>query len=305
MKGIKLFIILGVAGLAQAATQTMWVEGVSATSGWYDANKAKARGDGDDLLCWAATATNMITWWQGRYSLPEDIPNTQEAIWSTFKDSVNADQGGDMHAAIQWWVSGVYVPLNAEERRRSLFGVNTYSTLDSFEGYYWGRYDVGLYDLDSFLEMGIRNDSMSNTSGIEEDLLDVVSRGCGVGLTVTSDVIELGHAITLWGIEYDDVTREISKLWLTDSDDEQYGLNEGGLFSVDVTTDGKKLYIQDKGLYTADREVYVNGIMAINPNKSDTWGMPFAMMAMAIPEPTTATLSLLALAGLAARRRRK
>lgn len=41
------------------------------------------------------------------------------------------------------------------------------------------------------------------------------------------------------------------------------------------------------------------------PVVSDTWKASVQLKAVAIPEPTTATLSLLALAGLAARRRRK
>ena len=30
-------------------------------TGWYDANKSW---NGDSLLCWAATCSNLITWWQ-------------------------------------------------------------------------------------------------------------------------------------------------------------------------------------------------------------------------------------------------
>ena len=50
--------------------------------------------------------------------------------------------------------------------------------------------------------------------------------------------------------------------------------------------------------YPGSQKVYIDGILAINPAVSNAWGLAL------IPEPTTATLGLLALAGLAARRRR-
>lgn len=301
MKKIILAILAG-AGFTQAATTTMWVEGVDQAGGWYDANKTSA--SGDDLLCWAATASNLITWWQDKYTLPAGIPNTVDNIWGYYKNAVNADMGGDPLAAIQWWISGVYVPLTREEYERSVYGMGTSSVLPSFDGHYFNEYGLEYYDLHNFMNMDLRMASMNDITRIEDDLLYVVGKGCGVGLTITSDVETMGHAITLWGIEYEESTKEITKFWLTDSDDAQYGYNQGGLFSVNVTKENNKLYIHDNAMYRENRKVYVDGYVAIDPNESNSWGIPFATMAMAIPEPSTATLSLLALAGLAARRRR-
>lgn len=52
--------------IAHAATAQAWAPGVSASSGWYDYNKAVIN-DGamaDTAMCWAASSSNLISWWQ-------------------------------------------------------------------------------------------------------------------------------------------------------------------------------------------------------------------------------------------------
>lgn len=62
--------------------------GVNAQSGWYDANK---RFDGvDDYLCWAAAASNVLSWWQDRnaeLAIASGAPLGNDAIWSDFVKS--------------------------------------------------------------------------------------------------------------------------------------------------------------------------------------------------------------------------
>ncbi|MDO4527735.1 MAG: PEP-CTERM sorting domain-containing protein [bacterium] len=307
-------IILGSACcVAQASTKTIWVDGVNKDGGWYDVNKENPWiQDGDNDLCWAATATNLITWWQDKYEVPEGIPNTKEEIWDTFKEKVNYDKGGDVHGAIQWWVSGVYTPLNYDESLRSIYGIGNSTILNSFDGYYHNRYQLNFYyDVWPFLEVESRppyGDTTNYLAGIGDDLLELVGKGCGVGLSIGNDAGKLAHALTLWGIEYDEISGDITKFWLTDSDDEQFNFNMDGLFTVAVTEKNGKLYINttENDWYATDNDVFVNGVFAINPDYSDTWGIPLArtLLTLSIPEPSTAALSLLALAGLAARRRR-
>ena len=118
----------------------------------------------------------------------------------------------------------------------------------------------------------------------------------------------LAHSITLWGVEYENGV--LSKLWLTDSDDytEQ-------LFSVSVTLDEKenKIYLGTLITESAEKEgetetdsyyyikeygknVFIGVVYALDTSEVANWQL--------VPEPATATLSLLALAALAARRRR-
>lgn len=311
---------------SQAAVTTLWVDGVSQSGGWHDANKANPRAeDGDNNLCYAASASNLIAWWQSKYTVPTGTPNTLDAIWARYKEGSNTDTGGDTGGAVQWWLTGVYMPTTDEEQERAIFGKSTSSTLDSFEGYYYDQCNLSqwskkqyyedangdLYavmypkEVEAFLCTSYRPRSdASYLSSIGSSMLELVGKGCGMGLSIADDAGELAHAITLWGIEYDDTTNAISKLWLTDSDDAQYSLNQDGLFAVEVKETDGKLYIStpDSNWYTKEEKVYVDGIFAIDPSVSADWGLA---PAAAVPEPATATLSLLALAALAARRRRK
>ena len=299
------------AAVNQAAGATLWVDGVNQTSGWYDANKANPHEqDGDNDLCWAASASNLVAWWQDKYQTPAGVPNDIDSIWATYKNAAEDDTGGDTHAAVQWWLTGVYVPTSDEEADRSMFAQNSISVLPAFEGYYYEEYGEEMmklrpnyelerweYPLENFLCMDYRNTFTS------DNIVSLVMQGCGVGLGLTDDAASFGHAITLWGLEYDSSTNAISRMWLTDSDDAQYNnFGQDGLFAVDVTSRDNKLYIStpDSNWYAEEENVYISNLFAINPAVSTEWGIP-----LAVPEPTSATLSLMLLAGLASRRRRK
>lgn len=308
MKLSFLVLLAFSATLSTASAAEAWVDGVSQTSGWYDANKANPYSeDGDNDLCWAASASNLIAWWQDKYRTPTEIPTDIDDIWCTFKNKVAADEGGDTHAAFQWWLTGVYVPTTDEEKLRSIFEKDTASTLPVFEGYYYSEYGDELgytYNpitkkwesaLPDFLCVDYRSSVTS------ENIISLVLQGCGMGLAITDDAASFGHAITLWGLEYDSSTNVISRMWLTDSDDGQYNFGQDGLYAVDVTTRDNKLYIDtpDSNWYPEEDNIYISHLFGINPAVSTEWGIP-----LAVPEPTTATLSLLGLLGLLARRRR-
>lgn len=310
MKLSVLILLACSVALSSASAAEAWVDGVSQTSGWYDANKANPYAeDGDNDLCWAASASNLVAWWQDKYQTPAGVPNDIDSIWATYKNAATDDTGGDTHAAVQWWLTGVYVPTSDEEADRSMFKQDSTSVLPAFEGYYyeeygekmarWPNYELERweYPLRNFLCMDYRNTFTS------DNIVSLVLQGCGVGIGLAQDNnSKFGHAITLWGLEYDSSTNAISRMWLTDSDDAQYNFNQDGLFAVDVTTRDDKLYIDTpySDWYTEDENVYISNLFAINPAVSTEWGIP-----LAVPEPGTATLSLLGLTGLLARRRRK
>lgn len=300
------------AAVNQASGATLWVDGVNQTSGWYDANKKDPYSDdGDNDLCWAASASNLVAWWQDKYETPAGVPNNIDAIWSTYKNNVAADVGGDTHAAILWWVTGVYQPTNEEERKRSIFATYDSSTLPEWDGYYFEDYgdkmlkyrdDEELKWVSPLEDFLCATDRQTVTS---DNIVSLLTQGCGLGLGLSQDGnSNFGHAITLWGIEYNSDTNDISRMWLTDSDDAQYSrYDQDGLFAVDVESRNNKLYISspENDWYREADNTYISVLFGVNPTVSTGWGMPLAV----IPEPGTATLSLLALAGLAARRRRK
>lgn len=88
MKKQCLVLALAAVGCAQAETVTQWVDGVSQTYGWTDYNKNNVE-DGDDFMCWAAAASNVINWWQNRYEVPAAAPKGED-IWTTFKNSADS-----------------------------------------------------------------------------------------------------------------------------------------------------------------------------------------------------------------------
>ena len=223
---------------------------------------------------------------------------------------------GDVAAAVQWWLTGVYVPTNDEQYQRSSYGKASTSQFDVFEGYYYDDYLFTLADAyasqysnyDVALRAGYTNEFRdfmyfrAASTNLTDNILYAIQNGMGMAVGLAADSGNLVHAVTLWGIEYTE-TDGITRLWLTDSDDAQYGYNEDdGLFSVGVTQRNGKLYFdEDDNDWYADvnaQGVYVNHLYALNPAAASDWGLP-------VPEPATATLSLMALAGLADRRRRR
>lgn len=137
-------------------TGTVWAEGVSREDGWKDVDKSL---DGvDNNMCYAASATNLITWWQDGYygsRLTSSAPRDINAIWNTYKDNnIYPASAGEPLAAINWWISGVYAPADAAEEQRSLFNpVENASliTLKPFPGFYYDEYGLNKGDLGAFL----------------------------------------------------------------------------------------------------------------------------------------------------------
>ena len=315
---------------ANAETATLWISGVSEGGGWYDVNKANPKAeDGDNNLCYAAAASNLIAWWQCRYRIEETIPNTAESIWNAYKEASKEDVGGDVGAAVQWWLSGVDSPVRKDDESRSVYSysADNKSLLNQFDGYYYDQCNLSNYnevryidsngnqqydkDVDPLRSYPVAlgdfiytlNESTGVTDGVRNlpgssDVLTLIENGYGVALSIT-DGNTLAHAITLWGVDYDVETKAITALHLTDSDDEQYGKNTDGLFRVEstISEDGRIIFSEYWGSHVGD--IYVRGLYGINPAVSDSWGL------LMVPEPATATLGLLALTGLAVRRRRR
>ena len=281
----------------------IWADGVSAAGGWKDVDKSAAD-PGDDLMCYAASAANLIAWWQERSGLVSSAPTKLEDIWGEYvSHRQNGHMGGDPVAALNWWFSGVYAPTNDAEAARSLFnkvspGADVI-TLQPFKGFYFDQYGLDKEMLSSLF---------SYSDVLENDYLgDLLSAGAGVSLLLQPEGNSMMHAITLWGAEYNEAGY-LSKLWVTDSDDadEEDAFQE--LFSIDVVRDAEsdRVYFDmsqgsEIGYYEwqklLGREIYIYGVNAIHLSATADWRL-------VIPEPGTVSLCLLACCGLAFRRRR-
>lgn len=281
----------------------IWADGVSAAGGWKDVDKSAAD-PGDDLMCYAASASNLVAWWQERSGLVSAAPTSLEDIWGVYESHrQNGHMGGDAVAALNWWLSGVYAPTNDAEAARSLFNKvspdSDIITLQPFDGFYFDQYGLDKENLMSLF---------SYSSGLENDYLgDLLSAGAGVSLLLQPVGDAMMHAITLWGAEYNEAGC-LSKLWVTDSDDAADEDVFQELFSIDVVRDEEsdRVYFDmslesEVGYYEwqklLGREIYICGVNAIHLSATADWRL-------VIPEPGTVSLGLLAFCGLALRRHR-
>ena len=95
--------------VAPVRSETLWAAGVSADSGWFDFNKTHQRGEnGDDLLCWAVVASNLVAWWQQQHpELVQQGTPVGRMVWETYQAAFE-NEGGDPDMGIHWWFSGCY-----------------------------------------------------------------------------------------------------------------------------------------------------------------------------------------------------
>ncbi|MEE1264780.1 MAG: PEP-CTERM sorting domain-containing protein [Akkermansia sp.] len=295
----------------QLMADTLWVPGVNVKSGWIDYEKNEQKGDGDDYLCWAASAANIIDYWQRQYTVPAGTP-TGAAVWDTFKAACRIDDAGFVPCAIQWWLGGDYQGITGldddDNNDRAVYAIYSdeefpqpiaiTTDIDTFGGYYWDL--ISTVNSDKLESMGnfLLYDGPELTGAFVtlEQIQAGLAAGAPLSLGIGDTNEELFHSITLWGIEYDE--KGLQSIWITDSDDYKTQLLE-----VDVMykeEDPLTLYLD---LYSDDPkygDVYIYSSSYVNVAESNTWNLT-----PVIPEPATTTLSLLALSALAARRRRK
>ena len=221
---------------------------------WADAEKSTSSSE-DDLMCWAAAASNVLEWAGWHES---GLTNTDQ-IFGYFQDHWT-DAGGRMKFGWDWWFDGTYD------------GPGTWSHPDVAGGGFYPTANFGEFFRQSW-----------NPSGSLSVIDDYLHDGYGTVLGLYGG--STGHAITVWGFEFDpDSADYYTGIYVTDSDDSEYGLapRPDLLQYYDVTFDGK-WFLQD---FYGSNSWYIGDIqgLAMNP------GIAHA------PEP--ATLFLLGMGGL-------
>lgn len=262
--GTSLFLALG-ASSASAETYELWAKGVTKERGWVDFNKDPVDSN-DNSLCWAAAASNIIHWWQRQYEIPEYVPQGDK-IWETFKTSFT-NGGSNPYLGFLWWFDGTY-----------------YSPGDDAAKLKPGAYAAYYPDEDCI------GDLMNEYDEQCAFILDSLSNGWAMTLGLS-----FGHEVTLWGIELDTSSNEITRLWVTDSDDYEHKI-----FSLEC----------DKYVYSYG-QAYL-GIRGYPGKANDHYHakmlarLETATTLQPIPEPSAVGLlaGLGALALVASRRRRK
>ncbi len=268
------------AGLSSAATaETLWVYGVNEQQGWYDADKT---GNNDSNLCWAAVSSNLINWMQDQYEMPSYpyIPQ-DENVWIRYRNAVVANVFGDSRIGMEWWLTGDGL---------GYFEENT--------GGYYSLYEEDPYTiyLDNKYVRFVEGTAEQLTLYLRDVLTaDTARQGIGINLN--------GHGITLWGVEFTDPLT-ISALWVTDSDDAIASVGDMDLFKVGVGYNNGSMYLTD--YYSSANRV--ESLTVLDAKQIDEWGLERIYVdlsaSLTVPEPATATLTLLAFAAISTRRRR-
>lgn len=236
---------------SDTGTTIVFAEGVTVNSGWYDVNKVGMGENGDINMCWAASCSNIIQWWQDRYiaagnSLPANAvtgPGAngtyQLALMDMYHSLWDNSRGGSIAMGIEWYFNGrnieqyaspgsIAVPLDEnsggyyEDIWESQILPNTFHD-------YVHVIVPGTIEFDNLISIDVNNYTVwgggSGLSGIDRlkkfsDLVvEYMSRGM-MSLTISLNANGgLMHATTLWGYEIDNATGLLTKVWLTDSDD--------------------------------------------------------------------------------------
>lgn len=289
-------LLTALAFLLPAQATEYWVPGTSRERGWYDVNKTLSQDFPDSLMCWAASASNMLAWWQDNNPEYNDLaamgtPMGGQKIFDTFKTAYE-NNGGLQAFGILWYLQGdtndEYLPPLTEKGKEM--------------GGYYGNAITQIYS-ELPIDLGLYNVQAANSASIVSEFLkECIVNGYSVGLGVYGSI---SHAVTLWGIDYNEETQMIEKMYLTDSDDRGLTGDVAELFEAECRK--LKVELTKKGGGT----VILEELGISSKRDGTTWydetvylGAVSILKTVRVPEPSTSTLGLVALAALCARRRR-
>lgn len=196
---------------------------------WQDAEKDWS---GDSQMCWAATASNVLTW--GGWQVPQF--HNEELIFEEF-EARWADKRGWEEYALRWWFDGT----DPGGGRIDVPG----------GGNYWSSYTFSNY----YKPM---NASANQMEKLDQDL----ANGYASILLVRGINHSGAHVITAWGYDYhyEGTQKKYDAVWVTDSDD---GVND--LRRYPVSYNSNKSRWELGGGYAG---WYIDGVDGLKANPS-------------------------------------
>ena len=204
---------------------------------WTDAEKLPNNYE-DDLMCWAAAASNALEW--TGWGLVDGMTRSDD-MFEYFQDHWT-DEGGLMEFGWDWWFDG---------------------TNDSQGWSGWSQVDVpggGFYPTENFSEYYHRT---ATDSAALSAINSYMHSGYGTTLGIYT-ATGGGHAITCWGYNYNpDNPSEYYGIWVTDSDDSKSLTNPPDtIHYYEVAYSGTAWYLQS---YYGSNAWYIGEVQALEP----------------------------------------
>ena len=263
----------------ESGTMIVFAEGVTQSSGWYDVNKMAAGANGDTMMCWAAAASNMIQWWQDGYvaagnKLPSGAVTGagtkmhsgtgfsrcyELALMDVFHSQwTNLERGSQSDYAISWYFEGKlnggeYASNQAKPTTSGGYFSSVWSSIypKLYHDYEDGAVPWLCYDLYTTC---YNNYNLWGSKSGNECLLDfsnyiVEFMGRGIAALTIQPGSSALHAVTLWGYEIDKSSGLVTRLWLTDSDDQITEPKTCVLNEYDVSVSGSQIKLNGSTRY--------------------------------------------------------
>lgn len=202
-----LMLCIAAAVVVGSARATTWLDG-HGSGGYFDVDKDDPPTESN--LCWLAAASNVLGW-SGWGALSSDSSftgngNDEDHIFDYLKP-IYGNIGGMTDTAWSYWFTAGLDPP------------------DEFDDYY--------YPITPFLS-DYANDDWNDPNYIrqaDDRIRDYIGTGYGTVLSMThvnppgAQEETRGHAVTIWGYDYDPNTPDQIDIWITDSDRDKDSLD--------------------------------------------------------------------------------
>ena len=208
-------------------TLTQFAPGVSKTEGWYDTNKLYGSAN-DSKMCWAASCSNSIAWYVDQLGAGGEVfEGNHKNIYKNFRDKWSgSDDGFDPLQGFSWYFTGGTTDGKTYNGTggyfKTLKGCNEpWSVIPQLGPQIFGNNEHKIPYVYDEIGVAYEGAAFSTYELMSKKLIEQLKKGvCVLSVARGTSTSGWSHAITLWGVEYDENTGLVTKLYVTDSDDE-------------------------------------------------------------------------------------
>ena len=199
--------------------ETFWASGMQfcsegeIVSGYYDVNKT---GAADSNLCWAAAASNVLTWWQKQGNTTASVPGVPSelgSIYESFTTSWKNTSGADVYGFI-WWLSG-----DSTTGGYRAYESSSYKGEENM-GAWYDQYYTAQTVSSHTAQVSLRTAGATSPAEQWQQIYNdggMITLGV-FGVMTDEGALTRGHSLTLWGFSVN-TAGTVTEIHVTDSDD--------------------------------------------------------------------------------------